>query len=223
MFAGCTNFNQNISYFAFTGASQPVMNGMFSGASSFNQDLSSWCVSLIPTQPTNFNINANSTWVNTPSKQPRWGQPCNNSVIIGTVSSPINSLVEVPIVFNVNSPVNLGAISLKIVYNPTLLSCATPRISYTWSGFTSNPSYLDNCATFAGACGINQAIVVAWSSVDGPSFVGGELLKLRFNTLGTTGLTPLTVTCIPEDNEIANQSGTRLNVTFVNGSVNITQ
>ena len=60
---------------------------MFSGASAFNQDLSSWCVhSNFDSEPTSnggFNGSANSTWTNDAAKQPDWdaadgtGQNCS--------------------------------------------------------------------------------------------------------------------------------------------------
>jgi len=224
MFNGCTTFNQDIGYFSFSEITNINMTSMFRNAASFNQDLSEWCVSVVPTQPASFNTGANSTWVNTPSKQPRWGQLCYSSVTIGNVSAQVNSIVEVPVVYTINSPVNLGAMSIKIVYNPSLLSCADPEISYTWSGFTEYSSLLDNCTTFTENCGTYNAIVVGWETADllnGTRFEGGELFKLRFNTLGTTGMVQLTMSC-EGSSEIVNNLGTNLNVTFVSGSVNIT-
>jgi hypothetical protein len=45
------------------------MASMFRNATAFNQDLSPWCVTLIPTQPTNFSLGA-SSWV---LAKPIWG------------------------------------------------------------------------------------------------------------------------------------------------------
>jgi len=42
---------------------------MFQGASSFNQDLSGWCVTLIPSEPTDFDTDA-TTWI---LPRPVWG------------------------------------------------------------------------------------------------------------------------------------------------------
>jgi hypothetical protein len=45
------------------------MDQMFRVATSFNQDLSSWCVSLIPLSPSNFATGA-TAWV---LPKPVWG------------------------------------------------------------------------------------------------------------------------------------------------------
>ena len=51
---------------------------MFSRASSFNQDLSGWCVQdNFNSKPQDFNSDANIDWVNDPIKQPDWdGAAC---------------------------------------------------------------------------------------------------------------------------------------------------
>jgi surface protein len=48
------------------------MNNMFLNAVGFNQDLSNWCVSGIPSMPTGFSGGATS-WI---LPQPNWGAPC---------------------------------------------------------------------------------------------------------------------------------------------------
>jgi hypothetical protein len=48
------------------------MRGMFCYASSFNQNLSGWCVILIPSEPGNFDIGATS-WI---LPRPNWGATC---------------------------------------------------------------------------------------------------------------------------------------------------
>jgi len=47
------------------------MAQMFLGSESFNQDLSSWCVTDIPTRPINFDTSADA-WVLANSR-PIWG------------------------------------------------------------------------------------------------------------------------------------------------------
>jgi surface protein len=47
MFAGATNFNQNIGLWGTKTGNVIYMNGMFVGASNFNQDISSWDVSNV--------------------------------------------------------------------------------------------------------------------------------------------------------------------------------
>lgn len=46
---------------------------MFNNATSFNQDLNTWDVGLISSQPSYFNTGANSTWVANLAYQPQWG------------------------------------------------------------------------------------------------------------------------------------------------------
>jgi hypothetical protein len=227
MFNGCTAFNQDIGYFDFSEIETITMTNMFRNATLFNRDLSNWCVSVIANQPLGFNTGANSTWVNTPNYQPRWGQLCYNVVTIGKVSAQANSIVEVPVIFTVKEPINMQAMSMKITYDPTKLSCANPRITYTWSGFTSPQ---DNCTGFTQNCGSGQAIAMVWSSANSFRFEGGELFKLRFNTL-LAGLSPLNVFCGYNALEYGLVIGVdapppvglvTLNVGFSDGSVNIT-
>ena len=67
MFNYATSFNSDISLWDVSNVTG--MTGMFGWASSFNQDLSKWCVSLIPTNPTFFDISATS-WT---LPKPVWG------------------------------------------------------------------------------------------------------------------------------------------------------
>jgi hypothetical protein len=47
------------------------MSGMFNSATAFNQDLSGWCVTPIPSAPSSFDTGA-TAWV-LPSSRPVWG------------------------------------------------------------------------------------------------------------------------------------------------------
>ena len=67
MFNYATSFNSDISLWDVSNVTG--MTGMFGWASSFNQDLSKWCVSLIPTNPTFFDMSATS-WT---LPKPVWG------------------------------------------------------------------------------------------------------------------------------------------------------
>jgi hypothetical protein len=47
------------------------MNNMFNNAQAMNTDISTWCVSLIPTKPTGFDTGTSSGW--TTAEKPIWG------------------------------------------------------------------------------------------------------------------------------------------------------
>jgi hypothetical protein len=48
------------------------MNGMFSQATYFNQNLTGWCVVLIPSIPVNFALSSALLFIN----YPNFGAPC---------------------------------------------------------------------------------------------------------------------------------------------------
>ncbi len=75
-------FNQSIS--SWDVSSVTTMNGMFSGASSFSQDLSGWCVYLISSKPSNFDVG--SGFEGEDSLQPSWGSACAVVDIVGPES-----------------------------------------------------------------------------------------------------------------------------------------
>ena len=71
MFSSASAFNGDIS--SWDTSSVAYISGMFNNATAFNQDLSGWCVQdNFAAEPSNFKINANSTWRNDSSKQPDW-------------------------------------------------------------------------------------------------------------------------------------------------------
>jgi hypothetical protein len=44
---------------------------MFRNAGSFDQDISGWCVTLIPTKPTDFDTATSASWIT--AEKPIWG------------------------------------------------------------------------------------------------------------------------------------------------------
>ncbi len=55
---------------------------MFFGATSFNQDISNWCVQLKGSEPTGW-ADSNPTFGGNAAFQPSWGTTCSgNSVVI---------------------------------------------------------------------------------------------------------------------------------------------
>ena len=71
-------FNQDIG--GWNTGEVTDMRNMFYRATSFNQDLSTWCVDKFSSTNDNFrtyfNTDANSEWKNDTTRQPNWGAPC---------------------------------------------------------------------------------------------------------------------------------------------------
>ncbi|QNI21147.1 hypothetical protein [Vibrio phage vB_pir03] len=72
MFADAAAFNAVPVTWSFTEVTN--MTGMFSGATSMNQDISGWCVPKITVAPTSFDLNAG--FAGNAALQPQWGVPC---------------------------------------------------------------------------------------------------------------------------------------------------
>jgi surface protein len=64
-----TGFNQNIS--SWNTSQVNNMNSMFGNNGSFDQNISNWCVTLIPTKPSGFDQFTNANW--TTAEKPVWG------------------------------------------------------------------------------------------------------------------------------------------------------
>jgi len=67
-----TQFNQPLNNWDVSNVTN--MDRMFDNAGAFEQDISNWCVELIPSEPTNFSNN--SPLDNLPSFKPNWGAAC---------------------------------------------------------------------------------------------------------------------------------------------------
>ena len=76
MFNQVTSLNQDIGF--WNTAKVTAMRFMFYEATTFNQDLSGWCVQThFDAEPDGFKTNANNTWASTGAKQPDWeGASC---------------------------------------------------------------------------------------------------------------------------------------------------
>ena len=75
MFASARAFNQPLDKWDTSSvASILYMEAMFYTASTFNQDISNWCVEKIPNKPDSFDIL--SGFRGQTAKQPQWGQAC---------------------------------------------------------------------------------------------------------------------------------------------------
>jgi surface protein len=91
MFADNSAFNQAIGNWNV--ANVTFMVGMFYNATQFNQDLTTWCVSQIASQPTNFHYQTGSASTPWPSNlMPNWGAPCTPQVPTGcSIPTSINA------------------------------------------------------------------------------------------------------------------------------------
>ena len=108
------------------------MTEMFSGASTFNQNLSSWCVSNITSEPSSFNTS--SGFVNESSKQPQWGK-C--PIITVASFSPLNGSSNSSIDTNLSAMFNEN-IAFASSGNITLYKTSANTLIETFNVSTGN-------------------------------------------------------------------------------------
>jgi len=112
------------------------MGGMFNSASSFNQDLSSWCVLNIGSEPINF---ANSSALTNQNK-PQWGKEFTTAITSGSqVQTHAATTAITPIQFTV-SPICGTTITLSASNLPTGVSAALSNNVITVSGTPAETS-----------------------------------------------------------------------------------
>lgn len=123
----------------------------------------------------------------------------STTMTIGTVpGGNVNDTISVPL--NVSSFVNVGAISLKMSYDPAVLS----YVSVSDSKFTANA--------------VNGVLAISWydaTSTNPINLSSGTLLNIKFVYKGgSSSLNFVTSVC-----EIANKTGDVIPTAFVNGRV----
>ena len=91
------------------------MGFMFYGATSFNQDLSGWCVTQIPSEPTDFDIGA-SSWT-LPASRPIWGT-CYPFITTWDTSLGVGTMVTLALAGEVDATINWGDGTVETVTTP---------------------------------------------------------------------------------------------------------
>ena len=83
MFDRATGFNNGgVSLNCWDTSNVTIFDGMFFGATSFNQDISNWCVQLKDSEPDSW-AGSNPTFGGNAAFQPSWGTTCSgNSLVI---------------------------------------------------------------------------------------------------------------------------------------------
>jgi len=133
------------------------MNYMYRYASSFNQDISGWCVENIPSEPEEFSKEC-------PLLQeyhPHWGEPCDTTGIINIMASSIIHLFPNPaterITFEMDGEEILAGSMITVydIYGRLLykefLSKSTASLNIdvsTWPGgiYIARLTYMNNVA-----------------------------------------------------------------------------
>ena len=81
-------------------SSVTAIDSMFEGATSFNQDLSGWCVSNITSEPTEFANNSALTNAN----KPKWGKEFTIALSSGSPTQTVTATNAItPIQYTVSS------------------------------------------------------------------------------------------------------------------------
>jgi hypothetical protein len=125
-------------------------------------------------------------------------------ITIGTVQAAVNTTATVPVtVTNFNE---VGAISLKIQYDPNVLQFDSLVNAPTTMSFTKGAS--------------NGVLTIGWFDATGNSPVtigSGKLMDLKFTYKGGTSA----LTVISAQSEITNGSGVAFTVQYTNGQVTV--
>lgn len=131
----------------------------------------------------------------------------SQTISIGTVGTKVSESVSVPI--NALNLSDVGAISLKISYDPTKLS---------YQGIQNAPA---NVSFIANAS--NGVIALGWfdATASNPlSISAGKLVDLKFNVIGGDG-SVASLSFVQEQCEIANSEASPIHVSYIDGGAEI--
>ena len=180
------------------------MQEMFNEATSFNQDLSNWCVSNITSEPSNFSTNSALS----SSNKPLWGKEFTIALSSGSQAQTVTATTAItPIQYSVSSicsgTISIGASNLPtgvaaalnnnvatISGTPVATATGTFNYSLTVSGSTSGQTVTGTIIVLAGAtpsstCSITGSLTSANGSDSQTVSMSTVITNIEY-TLSTT-------------------------------------
>ena len=180
--------NWDVSSLITSGLGYGGMRSMFRNASAFNQNLSTWCVTAIGSEPSSFKVNANATWRNDASKQPQWGQCPFNATLVITSDDSDNIITTGQVTLTATFSQNVTAsptISISgVVTNVAMTISATAAV---WTYYWQVPSNISS--------GTTLNVTATATDTNGRAYSGNASLTLTISPTFYLASNGVTVKC----------------------------
>jgi len=123
------------------------MTDMFNQASSFNQDLTEWCVSNFSSEPSTFALDSGLTEAN----KPIWGKEFTVALTTGSNSQTVTGTTAITDIVYTATPICAGSISASVSGLPSGVTLAFGNNVATISGSANATGTFNYTVTFSGA------------------------------------------------------------------------
>ena len=221
MFDRATGFNNGgVSLNCWDTSNVTIFDGMFFGATSFNQDISNWCVQLVVSEPGGWTTLGNATFAGNAAFQPSWGTTCSgNSVVISfndVTKTFGDSNFTVAATSNRAIPITYSIADTSIA----TINASSGQITILKSGITTVTASQDDGSCISGSSNMTLTINQQSVNIDANDIVltYGDP---AFNLTASSSVTDRSFTFTISDGTIGSISGDVLSVLKA-GTTNIT-
>ncbi|MDA8897827.1 BspA family leucine-rich repeat surface protein, partial [Flavobacteriaceae bacterium] len=165
MFDRATGFNNGgVSLNCLDTSNVTIFDGMFYGATSFNQDISNWCVQLVGSEPDAW-ADFNPTFGGNAAFQPSWGTTCSGNSVVISFNDVTKTFGDSN--FTVVATSNQSGIPITYLIADTsiaTINASSGQITILKSGITTVTASQDNGSCISGSS--NMTLTINQQSVN---------------------------------------------------------